>query len=252
MIDEKPPIEYTCPVCGKWGRNYGPNLTGPDSMMVTFYHCNPKARRGGKGCGEIFRRIKKGACEIYFHEWVNKNVIDEASQNQNERLIAMGFKLLELLKIRGLHDPFKRTFPSSQIHTLLNDKDSPLCECGCGKSKRLNGSGTPTGRFANQTCAEIVYTAAYYLGNPGPQVTEFLINVRGEKCEHCENTEGKYFELDHIVEVNEGGGMCWIDNFQILCPSCHKKKTAEYAARRAKRNKSLNQQEIEKQQPTLF
>jgi 5-methylcytosine-specific restriction endonuclease McrA len=35
---------------------------------------------------------------------------------------------------------------------------------------------------------------------------------------------GSLWDLDHIVEVQDGGGMCSLDNYQILCPACHLKK----------------------------
>lgn len=44
---------------------------------------------------------------------------------------------------------------------------------------------------------------------------------------------GPAWDLDHIVEVVDGGGMCGLDNAQTLCCSCHKKKTARLATARA-------------------
>jgi 5-methylcytosine-specific restriction endonuclease McrA len=42
------------------------------------------------------------------------------------------------------------------------------------------------------------------------------------------------WEADHIVAVVDGGHDLGLDNFQTLCVPCHKKKTAELAARRAR------------------
>lgn len=33
------------------------------------------------------------------------------------------------------------------------------------------------------------------------------------------------WEMDHIVEVRDGGGQCGLDNYQSLCWACHNKKT---------------------------
>lgn len=41
------------------------------------------------------------------------------------------------------------------------------------------------------------------------------------------------FDMDHRVPVVEGGGSCGLDNLRTLCRPCHKRVTAELAARRA-------------------
>lgn len=41
------------------------------------------------------------------------------------------------------------------------------------------------------------------------------------------------WEADHIVPVIEGGGLTGIDNFRTLCLACHKRASADLAARRA-------------------
>jgi 5-methylcytosine-specific restriction protein A len=48
------------------------------------------------------------------------------------------------------------------------------------------------------------------------------------------------WDADHIVPVVEGGGECDLDNYRTLCIWCHKKVTAELAARRAEKR----QQEV--------
>lgn len=42
-----------------------------------------------------------------------------------------------------------------------------------------------------------------------------------------------WWEADHIVPVVEGGGQCGLENYRTLCVPCHKRVTAELAARRA-------------------
>jgi 5-methylcytosine-specific restriction protein A len=58
-----------------------------------------------------------------------------------------------------------------------------------------------------------------------------------------------YWDADHIVPVVEGGGECDLDNYRTLCIPCHKRVTAELAARRAEQRrvstaKPSSQQEL--------
>lgn len=37
----------------------------------------------------------------------------------------------------------------------------------------------------------------------------------------------RVWEIDHIIPVKRGGGICGLDNFQTLCLGCHRRKTTE-------------------------
>lgn len=41
------------------------------------------------------------------------------------------------------------------------------------------------------------------------------------------------WQMDHVVEVVNGGGTCGLENLQTLCVPCHKRKTRRLAADRA-------------------
>lgn len=43
---------------------------------------------------------------------------------------------------------------------------------------------------------------------------------------------GAWYEIDHIIPVSEGGGLCDISNLRFTCGQCHKKETAKLAKRR--------------------
>lgn len=43
----------------------------------------------------------------------------------------------------------------------------------------------------------------------------------------------RWFDVDHIVPVVEGGGSCGLENLRTLCVPCHQVVTAELAMRRA-------------------
>lgn len=47
------------------------------------------------------------------------------------------------------------------------------------------------------------------------------------------------WECDHIVPVAKGGGALGLDNLQVLCVPCHKRKTAEQAAEAAAERRAL-------------
>jgi 5-methylcytosine-specific restriction endonuclease McrA len=49
-----------------------------------------------------------------------------------------------------------------------------------------------------------------------------------------------WWEADHIVPVEKGGGGSGLPNFQTLCCACHRIKTREHAAERAQRRKAGN------------
>jgi 5-methylcytosine-specific restriction protein A len=46
-------------------------------------------------------------------------------------------------------------------------------------------------------------------------------------------TRRRWFDVDHIVPVIEGGGSCGLEGLRTLCLPCHKVATAKLAARRA-------------------
>lgn len=42
---------------------------------------------------------------------------------------------------------------------------------------------------------------------------------------------GHFSEVDHIVPVSEGGGLCGLDNLRLICGRCHAAETKKLAAR---------------------
>jgi 5-methylcytosine-specific restriction endonuclease McrA len=45
------------------------------------------------------------------------------------------------------------------------------------------------------------------------------------------------FDMDHVVPVVEGGGVCGLENLRTLCRPCHRLETAALAKRRAEARK---------------
>ena len=46
-----------------------------------------------------------------------------------------------------------------------------------------------------------------------------------------------FWDMDHVIPVTEGGGMCGLEGLQTLCVPCHKAETKELAGRRAQERK---------------
>jgi 5-methylcytosine-specific restriction enzyme A len=63
--------------------------------------------------------------------------------------------------------------------------------------------------------------------------------LRGKGCYSDALEFSSCWEADHIVPVASGGGQCGISYFRTLCYVCHKKVSANQAAARAKRSRSL-------------
>jgi hypothetical protein len=42
-----------------------------------------------------------------------------------------------------------------------------------------------------------------------------------------------FWDMDHIIPVIEGGGLCGLDNYRTLCVPCHKAETKKLAIKRA-------------------
>lgn len=59
------------------------------------------------------------------------------------------------------------------------------------------------------------------------------LGFKVQEIVHHDREVISFWQADHIVAVAEGGGECGIDNLQTLCTPCHKRKTAELAARLA-------------------
>lgn len=49
----------------------------------------------------------------------------------------------------------------------------------------------------------------------------------------------RWFDVDHVVPVVEGGGSCGLDNLRTLCLPCHKVATARLAARLAQARRAV-------------
>jgi hypothetical protein len=55
---------------------------------------------------------------------------------------------------------------------------------------------------------------------------------------------GHLWEADHVVPVAEGGGSCGLENLRTLCLGCHRRATAQLAARLAEKRRGTHQETL--------
>lgn len=94
---------------------------------------------------------------------------------------------------------------------------------------------TPATRMITQRLKE---TLPFYRTREWVQLVAKIIAKRGRRCEGEEcsrinrSLRGERIFADHIVEVQDGGALLDEVNIELLCGSCHSRKTL---AERAKR-----------------
>ena len=109
-----------------------------------------------------------------------------------------------------------------------NDRTPPRCE-------RHQHTFTPKKRYHDHH----FHKARYFYGTTEWKRTrERYINAH-PLCEHCESrgliVPGN--EVDHIIEIEDGGEKFAENNLQTLCHRCHRRKTAEEKRKRDQKKK---------------
>ncbi len=136
---------------------------------------------------------------------------------------------LEALRRDGVIDPHERYQSGLTNAHLFPVRDDRICACGCSRplpKRRI--------RWATDGCGESVWRAMCILNSDGVAIAYFLRQLVGRECAGC-GCDRCSKEVDHIVEVADGGGGLWIENFQLLCHKCHVAKTNR--SRRARSNR---------------
>jgi 5-methylcytosine-specific restriction endonuclease McrA len=125
-------------------------------------------------------------------------------------------------------DKYKR-YQKIGIEQMFPSTKSKKCACGCGKA-------LPKGRrrWNSDTCMEFAFYANQIIKGDTAKIKEILYEVLDYKCCKCGKNHSEIevphdllctIELDHIVAVKNGGGGCWLGNYQFICYHCHKEKT---------------------------
>ncbi len=131
------------------------------------------------------------------------------------------FDPIELYKkVSDKLDPNKR-HQKIQMDDLFPKKEEVKCACGCDAIPK-SGEGWHV-KWATDECAgfagDVLSIMNNYFGRPAYYISLYY----GKKCTECEGTSD--LELDHIIGVKHGGGVCWLSNYVWRCKKCHTKKT---------------------------
>lgn len=130
-----------------------------------------------------------------------------------------------------------RSQPAFAAQKVL-ERDRGVCadcglDCVAVREEVRRMKWQPTRRYDYQTCT-------YFECAEGTAAN--AANV--ERCRaldlpvHIARGGRRLWEMDHIVPVVEGGGSCGLDNLRTLCWRCHRRVTAELAARRAEQRRA--------------
>lgn len=122
-------------------------------------------------------------------------------------------------------------FQSISMSCLFPIRNDGLCACGC--ESKLTGRRK---RWANDSCYYFAQSVFGIINGHSEIISSYLRKIYPDwACCKCGLTESyKEFKnglcvssihKDHILAVVNGGGGCWLDNYQLLCSDCHKEKT---------------------------
>lgn len=126
----------------------------------------------------------------------------------------------------GVLDPYQRVQAGLTRADVYPARDDGLCACGCGLEVE-----PPRRRYALESCAEAVRIRFSILYGHSSTIRWNLYRREGgnpygkplARCQRCDREVlfwGQW-EAHHIVPVEEGGGACELEGFELLCSPCH-------------------------------
>ena len=138
-------------------------------------------------------------------------------------------------------DAYRLRADPEYVRKMIHNRDHGICAlCGCDADRAY---------WAWAERRQEVERLANWLERRYPrdpdhvtdwaEVRRFRADLQERYCPG-DWTEGRHagWDADHIVPVVEGGGECGLDNYRTLCHPCHKRVTAELAARRAEQRRT--------------
>lgn len=130
--------------------------------------------------------------------------------------------LPELAEQMRTHRQTRRSFYDLGRQQPKGPNGRPRCRwCGeeVGRSRQT---------FCGQACVE-----EFLIRNDARFAREKVWKRDRGVCAFC-GTDGSPWECDHIIAVHEGGGMYGLAYLRTLCIDCHRGRTAQQAAGRAR------------------
>ncbi len=112
----------------------------------------------------------------------------------------------------------KLRYSSISMKHLFPKRDDGMCVCGCGA--QLTGRRA---KYATDTCSKYCEAVWGIISCHNGILDGYVMDLYGHKCANCDDRTG--LEVDHIIEVCDGGARAWLSNYQLLCKRCHKAKT---------------------------
>lgn len=127
--------------------------------------------------------------------------------------------------------PFRR-HQNISVRDLFPITDGKICGCGCGI--KLTGRKT---RWATEDCEAFAVAVRLIVYGASDTIARYMRKYYGWRCSGCgcedhghdmgHNGVISWIKVDHIIPVKNGGGACWLSNYQLLCHDCHVKKTCK-------------------------
>lgn len=102
--------------------------------------------------------------------------------------------------------------------TTLFPQTEGVCCCGC--ETLLTGRRK---RYATDDCRKFCEAVWGIISCHNGTLDGYVMDLYQHKCANCDEKTG--LEVDHIIEVCDGGARAWLSNYQLLCKACHKVKT---------------------------
>lgn len=131
---------------------------------------------------------------------------------------------------------YKR-FNSLNMDVLFPTLEKGICACGC--NRKLQGKAR---RWYSKDCSKFALDVFWIIQGKSDFIRSVMYDIYGGYyCVNCGINDwdahklyykptksgicNSQIQLDHIIPVHQGGGGCWLGNYQFLCTGCHKEKT---------------------------
>jgi len=105
-----------------------------------------------------------------------------------------------------------------------NSKDfiSPIIDLS--KQSHLQSSNLSSNKISNNNSHSLFFNHSQHKRSVSESRKKYVASMQNWKCKDCQNTLDATYEVNHIIELQDGGSN-EISNLEALCRNCHGKKT---------------------------